>query len=122
VRATPVLLLPLLAIALAGCTSSTTTTSSGPPATVTAVSDASGMRFSPASVTIHKGETVLFQVQSGHHTVDFDNETLGASNRHSGDLGPQQTFAVQFSQLGTFHFTCKYHAAMGMTGTVVVEA
>jgi len=120
-RALLAALLPLLALALAGCAASTTTTS-GPAATIVAEGDASGMRFAPASVTLHPGETVLFRVGSGHHTVDFDNGTVGASQLHSGDMGPQQSFAVRFSQPGTFQFTCRYHSGMGMRGTVVVEA
>lgn len=115
-------LLPLAV--LAGCTSGGDALQPGPHE-VLAVADANhGERFLPADRTLSVGDTLTFRVVGRTpHTVDFGNSATavvsGVSNAHSGNLVEGDTFAVTFSQPGTYEYFCQYHLP-GMTGTVIV--
>jgi plastocyanin len=117
------LLLLVVALALAGCTST------GPragPNEILALSDAShGDRFEPATRTVQVGDTITFRVVgSTPHTVDFGMDTRsavpGVSQAHSGNLAGGDAFAVTFTQPGTYDYFCQYHLP-GMTGTITVR-
>lgn len=116
--------LALLALAAwtAGCSSpaSNAEGQDGMDGTVVrAVSDAHhGDHFEPADVTVPVGTSVLFRVEAGHHTVDFE-DVAGVSSPHQDNLAPGTEVEVTFAEAGTFRYYCQYHLP-GMTGTVTV--
>lgn len=115
-------LLPLAV--LAGCTGSDPVQPG--PHEVLAVADGNhGERFLPAERTISVGDTLTFRVVGRTpHTVDFGTSATavvpGVSHAHSGNLAQDDTFAVTFTQPGSFEYFCQYHLP-GMTGTVTVQ-
>lgn len=113
-------ILAALALTMAGCASEpapdTTSTQTTPPQMVVyATMEGFRPHFYPDNVTVRVGESVLFRVADGQHTVDFD-PAEGISNQHSGPLSAQMPFAVRFQRAGTFHYHCENHD--GMTGSV----
>jgi plastocyanin len=74
-----------------------------------------GFAFSPATVTIKAGDTIVFKnFDSVGHTATqngggFDTELLGQG----------QSKAITFSQKGTFDYHCTPHPYM--TGTIIVD-
>src|SRR3954471_14215295 len=74
-----------------------------------------GDRFTPASVTVHEGDTVTWHFDGHSHTV-----TAGGAAGQSFDSGGKSTgtFSHTFDRAGTFPYLCVYHS--GMKGTVVV--
>ena len=95
------------------------------------------MRFVRGSVVVHRGERVVFRNpgMGAPHTVTFGREPpppglFGPSGTpghysggklNSGIIGPQGSFTVRFTKVGTFHYVCALHDNMGMRGTVVVR-
>ncbi|MBI4150794.1 cupredoxin family copper-binding protein [Candidatus Woesearchaeota archaeon] len=70
-------------------------------------------KFSPSSITIKAGETVLWKNQeSVSHTVAVD----GAE---SNELFEGDTWSHTFTTAGTFDYVCGIHPSM--TGSVMVE-
>ncbi len=93
------------------------------------------MRFLRPTVTVHVGDTVVFDHSQsmGPHTVTFGTEPHGpALNTYiplasygGGDLNsfipPGLTFSVSFTKAGTYHYICALHDVQGMVGTVIVR-
>ena len=93
------------------------------------------MRFLRPSVTVHVGDTVVFDNSEsmGPHTVTFGEEPMGPALENylpvasygGGDLNsflpPGLTFAVTFTLPGTYHYICALHDVQGMTGRVIVR-
>jgi plastocyanin len=76
--------------------------------------------FDPKTITVKAGDTVMWTDQGqNEHTVTADDGSFD-----SGDLkvGEKTSFSFTFTKAGTFAYHCKYHGAMGMVGTVVVQA
>jgi plastocyanin len=76
------------------------------------------LTFSPATVTIHVGDTVEWQWMSGPHTT---TRSQMPETWDSGIASAPNTFAHTFMRAGTFPYVCTIHEALGMTGTVVVR-
>ena len=77
-----------------------------------------GNSFSPRNVTIHTGDTVTWKNNFyGFHNVVSDDASFT-----SGEPSEDWTFSHTFQTAGSFGFFCQVHRAMGMTGTVTVEA
>jgi LPXTG-motif cell wall-anchored protein len=80
-----------------------------------------GLSFSPRTLTVQPGDTVVWTNNSGlAHTVTADNGSFD-----SGSLSPGQTFSHTFSSAGTVPYHCSFHGAaggIGMSGTIVVQA
>jgi len=76
--------------------------------------------FTPAAVTIHVGDRVVWinDDEEGRHRVDFDDPSVGAS----GDLKSGKEYAFVFSKAGEFTYNCRYHKDYGMRGKVVVAS
>lgn len=75
-----------------------------------------GNEFSPATVTINVGDTVVWR------NADPDTPHNSVSNDDvwdSGNLDPGDEFSFTFEETGTFEYVCTYHD--GMDGTIVVE-
>jgi plastocyanin len=81
-----------------------------------------GNRFVPANLTVTLGNTVTWEWVDNafaHNIVPDDGSTPAAS----GNLvSAPHTYQYTFNQLGTFHYHCQAHGAIGMTGTVTVVA
>lgn len=78
----------------------------------------SGFAFSPAKVTVHAGDTVIWtQKDSIPHTVTSDGAPV-LLNSPLLSLG--QNFSHTFSDTGTFAYHCIPHASF-MKGSVVVQ-
>jgi plastocyanin len=93
------------------------------------------MRFLRPTVTVHVGDTVVFDNSQnmGPHTVTFGAEPQGptlenylpAASYAGGDLNsflpPGLTFSVTFTKAGTYHYICALHDVQGMMGRVIVR-
>jgi plastocyanin len=111
-----ILFLLIAGIAFSACSkgSSYNTTTTTPPVAANAVSIA-GMAFSPATLTVAIGTTVIWTNNDGMtHTVTSD-----ATNFDSGDLVPGSKFSQVFSVAGTYPYHCTIHPTM--KGTIVVK-
>lgn len=103
------------------------------------VQEGSTYRFSPATVTVKRGDQVRFVLTSGGpHNVAFDAEKIpDAAERALGAGMPGQisplagailtragdSYTVSFDGVapGSYPFYCMPHMSMGMRGTVVVQ-
>jgi plastocyanin len=73
-----------------------------------------GIRFSPATVTIRRGQTVTWKFDDGsipHNVV--------ATRFHSSSTKSSGTYTVRFTRAGTYSYVCTIHP--GMQGKVVVH-
>jgi plastocyanin len=96
-------------------------------------------RFSPASLTIKRGDGVRWTLVAGPgHNVTFwpDSIPPGASGILQRNMprtvaplasallvNPGDTFLVSFGGVpaGAYHYYCAPHLAFGMTGTILVR-
>jgi plastocyanin len=101
--------------------------------------DASGYRFSPASLTIKRGDAVRWtMVSGGPHNVTFWPDSIpagaqaplsanmpGQTTPLSGPLlpNPNQTYTVSFANVpaGTYKYYCTPHLALGMKAVIRVQ-
>jgi len=86
--------------------------------------------FTPATFTIHVGDTVRWVWGSPGHSVvsgtngNADNwfcspSDSGCDNPPLSNMGA--TYEHTFAQAGTFPYYCSVHFALGMTGTITVQ-
>jgi plastocyanin len=90
----------------------------------TIVVTASGMVFSPPTVTIAPGDSIRWNWISGFHTttsgVDLNDPQMGLL--WDAPIDPSNTtFVRQFPTAGVFHYFCQNHVLMGMKGTITVN-
>lgn len=72
-------------------------------------------RFTPASITVHVGQKVVFtNVSNAAHTVTARNNAFDSGNL---DVGAAWTLTAK--KLGTFHYYCIYHPFM--LGVITVQ-
>ncbi len=83
-------------------------------ATTKTVAMTSGLKFSPASVTVTRGTVVKWT-----NTAFFAHTTTSNTGLWNKTVAPTRSFSRTFSRAGTFKYHCTIHA--GMTGTVVVR-
>lgn len=70
-----------------------------------------GMSFSPASVTVKVGDTVVWT-----NDDDRDHTVIGSGNFFKSDnLRPGGSFSFKFTKAGTFTYSCSYHPRMKAT-------
>ena len=74
--------------------------------------------FSPSTVTIAAGGTVLWQFSGSTHNVTFSG--LAPAGGNIPDTPPGNAVSRTFATVGTYGYLCTRHG--GMTGTVVVQA
>lgn len=90
----------------------------GPTVNATDTQGTSNYAFSPKTIEVNPGQSVSF-VNSGQtaHTATAD----AAGSWDSANLAPGQVFTTPvFTKPGTYTYSCKYHKALGMTGTIIV--
>jgi plastocyanin len=115
-------LLPAVALVLLlGCGNGSTGPDGGatppPPPAAATVNAEPSLVFSPASLTVARGDTVTFAFGTVAHNVFFDAQ----ANVPSDIPGTNARSSVKrvFATAGTYHYTCHIHPSM--TGTVVVR-
>ncbi len=110
-------LLPLAAalIATAGLTACGSSDAATEPAVVI---DVANMSYTPASVTIEKGQTVQWRFDDHGlpHDVAGDGPLDGVLQ---SELLTEGTYEYTFDETGTFTYHCTPHSSM--VGTVIVQ-
>jgi plastocyanin len=87
--------------------------------------EAAGVAFSPSSLTISVGDTVVWIWINDSHTV---TSGTGAVDPQAGVLWNEfldvanQSFEREFPTDGVFPFFCIPHEGFGMTGSITVQA
>lgn len=90
------------------------------------------VKFEPAKVVIHAGDTVRWHNTSVLvHTVTADPKLAakaddvalpaGAQPFNSGNIQPDGDFEHRFPVAGTYRYFCIPHEAAGMVGEIVVK-
>ena len=84
----------------------------------------SGLTFSPDSITIDAGDSVLFQIAVVHNAVEVSQATWNANGNTPlpGFQLPQGGGLVLPAQLGigVHYYVCQPHASSGMKGRIFV--
>ena len=89
--------------ALAATVAATLALAAGAPHEVTI----EGMQFQPASLTVHRGDTVTWK------NADLVPHTATAKGRFdSGNIAPGQSYSRKMEQPGEFDYVCSYHPGM----------
>jgi len=86
----------------------------------------SGYKFSPETITIKQGDSILFNIGSPHDAVEVSQTTWNANNNtplNGGFSTPYGGGLVLPAKLtiGTHYYVCTPHAAGGMKGTIIVQ-
>lgn len=124
-------LMLILAMAIAGCSSSTTDSgdttnddnNTGDPGAATSSVTMEGISFIPGDLTVEVGTTVKWTNDSSViHTVTSGTDGTHDDIFNSGDMGPNDEFSYTFNEVGTFPYFCIPHVNQGMTGTITVIA
>jgi plastocyanin len=103
-------------LAVAACLAGQATASASTDQPAAATVHIAGFAFSPASVTIRAGQSVLFVNDDGDaHTVTATGKTFD-----SGGLDTHDRWQHVFSKPGTYPYICALHPYM--KGTIVVVA
>jgi len=83
-----------------------------------------GFVFTPAEITVNRGDVVRWHWNDGTHTVtNGENPSAqGAGTLFDAPLDSgHTTFEYTFDTAGTYPYHCTYHYSIGMTGTVTVN-
>jgi len=95
--------------------STPTTSSGGTTVSVSMVENGGVYSFSPTTLTIAKGTTIIWTNKSdAPHTVTSDNNAFKGSD----NLSESQTFKMTFTTAGTYTYHCAIHPYMKATITV----
>ncbi|MGA9342234.1 MAG: plastocyanin/azurin family copper-binding protein [Rhodanobacteraceae bacterium] len=83
------------------------------------------LTFTPATITIHQGDTITFQNNGGVHNVHADNDRFICSincTTMNAPSGEPWSSTVRFNQIGTFGYYCELHGDLngGMRGSITV--
>ncbi len=83
---------------------------------------ASGMIFTPSSLTINVGDTVVFDNISGFHNVNGTQTTFPTNPASFGNTiaNAPWTYTFVFTVVGNYNYQCDVHAP-GMAGTITVQ-
>lgn len=86
----------------------------------------SGFAFSPATLTINEGDTVVFTLMSEHNSVEVSqatwnmNGTTPLAGGWALPLGGGMVLPADLTE-GTHFYVCQPHASGGMKGMIIVE-
>jgi len=103
---------------LGGCSSGSDKSSSNGSSGVTL--ETVDNAFKPAQLTAQAGKKISVMLKNDGATLhNFSIDSLGVSK----DLEAGKKASVSFTPTGagTLRFYCKYHQALGMTGTILVS-
>jgi len=109
----------------ATATASATNSPTATPTKTPIVIEVRNNSFSPASVTINVGDTVIWRRIDGVHNVRADDDSfrLGEPDGSPGSSWTDVSFT--FTQVGTVPYYCELHGSPGgnnMAGEIIVEA
>jgi plastocyanin len=76
----------------------------------------SNFSFKPRTVTIQKGQRVVWKRVNGRHTITFRK---GSYDKTLNRAHPRRV--RKFKRRGTFRYYCRPHRSLGMKGKVVVK-
>lgn len=111
-----------MVMAEAKTTKKTTTASKAQPASRTAEKATitiTSFQFTPKTLTVTAGTTVVWFNKEGRHTVQADKGEF-----KSDVLTDGKSFEFTFSKAGKYAYHCSFHGEMGgkdMAGTVIVK-
>ena len=89
------------------------------PAPKTVSINIDNFAFGPQTITINKGDAVIFTNSHGvPHTVTSD-VGAGPTGLDSGNMNQSDDYKFTFNDTGTYRYHCAYHPSM--RATVVVE-
>jgi plastocyanin len=115
------------------------TSGPGRKVNVQMIGDAKGMRFEPASITVHPGDTVVWtNTGAVPHNVQFWADSIPAAGKKALEgampkttaplagpmlLGADETYTVSFAKAapGVYKYYCLPHLALGMVGQITVK-
>lgn len=90
----------------------------GPAHAETITIEADDNEFIPDEVTAQVGDTIVFEnVGSAPHIAVASDGSFDTGNLNAGDSAE-----VTVEEEGTIEYVCSYHVALGMEGTIIVEA
>ena len=90
--------------------------------TVTLMVGDGGFVFTPSSITIHPGDTVLWKFSASGHSTTSGSPGMPSGLWDSGILNQGATFMHTFNTAGSFSYYCTAHGACcNMVGTVAVS-
>ncbi len=75
-----------------------------------------GLRFHPASSTVHVGQTVVW---TNDDAVDHNVTATAGGTFHSRAFGPSATYRFAPRKAGTIRYVCTLHPGMNGSLTVV---
>ena len=84
----------------------------------------SGFTFSPATLIINQGDTVVFNLESIHTVVEVDKTTWDADKNiqlTGGFFLPEGGGKLTGLTVGTHYYVCGPHATFGMKGKIIVN-
>ena len=81
--------------------------------------------YTPSSLTIAQGDTVVWSNMSGSHNVNgstttYPNNPVGFSNGAASSS--MWTYQFVFNTPGTYSYQCDPHTSLGMTGSITVQS
>ena len=78
--------------------------------------------FSPATITVKKGEHVIITFKNSGGTHDWQLDEFGAATKKLNS-GEEETIEFIADKAGSFEYYCSVgnHRAMGMKGTLTVQ-
>jgi plastocyanin len=74
--------------------------------------------FTPAKVTVNKGDTI--SVKNGNPTTPHTFTVTGQGIDITNDAGQSQDVTIDLAP-GTYTFICRFHESQGMKGTLIVN-
>ena len=82
--------------------------------------------YSPQTITINAGDTVVFEISSGHDVVEVSQQTWnsnGNTQLSGGFSLPYGGGTLLTANLtaGTHYYVCTPHAYMGMKASIIVQ-
>ena len=100
-------------------TPTATTAPTGATQTVTITTDSNGFTFSPKTLTIPVGTTVIWKntTQTPHTVTSNDGKSFNTGD--STPVAPGTTFSFKFTKAGTFAYHCDFHPSM--MATIIVK-
>jgi plastocyanin len=75
--------------------------------------------FTPKTITVAPGTTVVWYNKEGRHSVESDNGTF-----KSDTLAADKSYEFTFAKAGRYPYHCEFHGEMGgkdMAGVVIVK-
>lgn len=85
----------------------------------------SGTSFSPATLSINLGDTVVFSLDPSHNAVEVSQATWNSNGNTPLSGGFSVSFGggtVVLTATGTYYYVCSPHASLGMKGTITVTS